>query len=194
MSESAKRLKANKKLENRPCGWCGAVLELGDDAVICSSCETEHHAVCWDGKQGCGRRGCDNEPLKTLEESGDAAAPAAVPPGSMPCPHCKQVIPIGVQLCPICDMVTTPDGIYRGPKVMAPGATASVVWGIVGIAVCGLIIGFVAINKSREARAHIEADPRYEGEGIATAGMVLGVVDIILWAVGLVARAAGGGA
>jgi ABC-type phosphate transport system permease subunit len=65
-------------------------------------------------------------------------------------------------------------------KATAPGATASVVCGILGFFIFGFILGPVAIGKANAARKQIAAHPdRYTGEGLATAGTVLGVIDII---------------
>lgn len=184
MSETVRRMKANKKVEGKPCGWSGQTIRLGDDVAICEACGTEHLAGHWNTEGGCSRRGCANAPLKRLDEPVSPMG-QPIPMGKMQCPHCTQLIPSEAQLCPFCDMVTTPDGVYRGPKTTAPGASASLVWGIVGLFICGIILGFVAINKSKEAKALIAADPRYEGEGLATAGMVLGILDIIGWAFAL---------
>ena len=65
-------------------------------------------------------------------------------------------------------------------KVTAPGAVASVVWGVLGFFLFGVILGCVAIGKSSAAKKLIEAEPdRYTGGGLATTGMVLGVIDLI---------------
>lgn len=59
-------------------------------------------------------------------------------------------------------------------------ATASLICGIVGLLVCGLILGIVAVVLGRQAQA--------EGQrgGSAKAGEVLGYIDIALWAVVLI--------
>ena len=40
MSESVRRLRANRPLEGRACGWCGKPLAFGDPAAVCTACET----------------------------------------------------------------------------------------------------------------------------------------------------------
>lgn len=65
-------------------------------------------------------------------------------------------------------------------KVTAPGATASVVCGVCGLILFGLILGGVAISKAAAAKKLIEDHPdQYDGGGLASVGMVLGVLDII---------------
>ncbi|HEY3481169.1 MAG TPA: DUF4190 domain-containing protein [Nocardioides sp.] len=69
-------------------------------------------------------------------------------------------------------------GPYGGPPPGGRGkATASLVCGIVGLLVCGLILGIVAVVLGRQAQS--------EGQrgGPAKAGEVLGYIDIALWVV-----------
>ena len=61
----------------------------------------------------------------------------------------------------------------------APGAVASLVCGILGFFICGLVLGIIAITKAQEAKKAIASDPSYTGGGMATAGMVLGVIDLV---------------
>ena len=71
----------------------------------------------------------------------------------------------------------------------APGAVASLVCGIIGVAlVCaGLVLGIVAIMQSKKAKRLIAANPgQYGGAGMATAGFILGIIATIwgaFWAV-----------
>jgi hypothetical protein len=102
--------------------------------------------------------------------------------GYKKCAACNSEIMESDSLCPYCNSITSPDGIYHGPTENAPGAVSSLVFGILGLLVCGVIFGIVAISKSKTAKEHIRSDPRYTGEGLATAGFVLGIIDLIAWA------------
>ena len=196
--ESVRKFKANPKLAGQPCGWCQAQLMLGDDAAVCTSCEREHHAACWEGKAGCANAGCVNAPLKQLDP-GPMAAEARqassvevlAAQGLMPCRNCKAAIAIGTQICPTCRAITSPDGIYHGPKTNAPGAAQSLVMAIVGLFLCGVILGPLAISKANEAKAAMKLDPTLGGDGLATAGKVIGVIAIVGWALGLLVKAGG---
>lgn len=187
MADTVKRLKANRVLAGKECGWCKKPLAFGDDAAMCESCMTGHHAGCWDGKGGCSSEGCVAAPLKQL-------APQRVPrqtlePGKMRCPHCRLAIAAGSVVCEYCGKgLPSPDGVYRGPTTTAPGAVASLVFGILGIFVCGLIFGIVAIQKADEAKALIANDPSLTGAGLATAGKVMGILSLVFWGIGLIAR------
>ena len=71
-----------------------------------------------------------------------------------------------------------PAGRFR-PMVNAPGAVAAMVCGIVGIFLCGIILGIVAIVLGVSANNRIRQNPRsYLGGGMATAGIVLGIIAI----------------
>jgi predicted Zn finger-like uncharacterized protein len=74
-------------------------------------------------------------------------------------------------------------------KRNAPGAVASLVWGILGLFICGFIFGIVAITQANSAKKLIAANPElYTGEGIATAGMVMGIIDLVGWGLAMLIR------
>jgi hypothetical protein len=189
MSESVRRLRANRPLEGRACGWCGKPLAFGDPAAVCTACETAVHAECWDREHGCPTALCVNQPLQKLAEPAPAAT-EEIPAHQMKCPHCGFLIPADSTLCSYCNMVPTPDGVYRGPKTNAPGAVASVVYGVLGLFICGLIFGILAISKANEAKKAIAADPRLGGAGLANTGRVLGILALVFFGLFLLIRLA----
>lgn len=65
-------------------------------------------------------------------------------------------------------------------------AIAALVLGIVSIFAFGFIAGVIAIILGVLARKEIDADPSLGGRGLATAGLVLGIIGIVLWALVLV--------
>jgi hypothetical protein len=67
MSDDVKRMKANRLVAGKRCGWCHTALELGEDAAICRECRLLHHAGCWDERRGCARPGCVHAPLPQVE-------------------------------------------------------------------------------------------------------------------------------
>jgi hypothetical protein len=201
--EAVRTLKANLKLEGKPCGWCDAGLVLGDDAAVCTACDKEHHRECWDTKAGCSTRGCPSAPLRRLDAAAAAGGPAspfaagvasgapaapALASGMMACPRCQLALASGTLLCPGCRAITSPDGLYHGPKINAPGAVKSLVLGIVGLFVCGVILGPLAISQANKAKQAMASDPRYGGEGLATAGTVLGIIAIVGFVVVMLTR------
>jgi Prokaryotic RING finger family 1 len=189
--ETVRKLKANPKLDGHPCHWCQAPLRLGDDAAVCAACQTEHHAMCWDSKAGCANPSCANAPLRQLAVPVNPAAAAAndlAARGLMLCRNCNGTLTLGTPMCPMCRAITSPDGIYHGPKTTVPGATKALVMSIVGIFLCGIILGPLAISTANQAKKTMATDPSYSGEGILTAATVIGVIDIIGWAIAIATR------
>jgi hypothetical protein len=119
-----------------------------------------------------------------------AAAPAYAPqpaygqpvlgPGMMLCFHCRRPIMATSNFCPFCTAPTSPDGLYHGPKTTAPGATASLVLGILSLFLFGITSPF-AIMKSNEARREIAMNPTFGGGGVAMGGLVTGILGLVFW-------------
>jgi hypothetical protein len=193
--DAVRTLKANMKLDGKPCGWCQAALRLGEDAAVCTACEKGHHGRCWETKAGCATTECMNAPLRRLDDPGAkgeavSARPYAedLSPGLVACPRCRVPFAVGTPICPACRAIASPDGIYHGPKTNAPGAGAALVCGIIGLFFWGVILGPLAISKARSAKKAMVSDPTLGGEGLATAGSVLGVLGLVLWALRMVVQ------
>jgi len=204
MSEAAERAKVGEERAGRACAWCKAALGAEEDAAICAECGVIHHETCWDGQLGCAGAGCFNAPLKRLDapEPGQATAGKAKsgkPKTSKPkrranvklCVDCAAEMPLDEQICDECNAINTPDGLYHGPKITAPGASEALVMSLVGIFLCAPILGPMAISRGLKAREAISKDPRLSGGGMATAGLVIGILSLVLWVVGYFGKAAG---
>jgi hypothetical protein len=106
-----------------------------------------------------------------------ALADAAPPGGAAPVPSAPPA----------------PPGYYTGAVLPnAPGAVGGMICGIVGTvlscmcfgSIVSIILGIVAIQQSRKARDLIAMNPlAYGGRGMASAGMVLGIISICLGAI-----------
>ena len=164
--------------EERLCGKCGSANQ--DDAVFCARCGV------------------------TLETEGGAAlespGAAASPPGGMvpPTPPQGQAVPVpppvpppGAPYAPVVTRgvgPTPPPGVQFPPPPMAPiaralpneaMAIAAFVLGIAGFMICPLILGVAAIIVGYMARNNIQASQgTLGGDGFATAGIILGWVNI----------------
>lgn len=85
--------------------------------------------------------------------------------------------------------VSQPTGIPS--QTNAPGAVASLVLGIVGLFCFGIVLGILAIIYSGKARKAIAANPGvYTGGGMATAGLILGIIDVVGWAIAIIVNVA----
>ena len=149
---------------------------------------------CWDTKGGCAtvravpaRRRAPADSRRSVAARLAAATRARY--ALAPCPRCGLSVSLGTQLCPVCRAITTPDGLYHGPKTNAPGAVKSLVVGLIGLVVCGIVLGPIAISSANKARQAIATDPSLGGEGLAIAGLVLGILDLVGFAVVIMYRA-----
>ena len=64
-------------------------------------------------------------------------------------------------------------------------AKEALIWAIVGIFICGIILGAVAIVKAAKAKELIANNPRLSGSGQATAAMIIGIIAVILHVAGV---------
>ena len=66
-------------------------------------------------------------------------------------------------------------------------ATGALVCGIVGLLLCGVVLGPVAIYLGTKAKKEIRSsDGRLKGEGLATAGIVMGVIAVIGFVISII--------
>ena len=78
-------------------------------------------------------------------------------------------------------------GSDRGPAVNAGKATGALVCGIVGLFFCGVILGPVAIYLGMTAKREIqESGGRLKGSGMATAGIVLGIIALVTFVLSVI--------
>ena len=61
-------------------------------------------------------------------------------------------------------------------------------YAIIGIFCFGIILEPIAIAKAAKARKMMALNPRLSGSGKATAALVIGIVALILWVLGIIAR------
>jgi len=82
-----------------------------------------------------------------------------------------------------------PDMLAQKAAVVASEAKTALTFAILGIFCFGFIFGFLAYRKANEAIETIDIyDVAHDKRGMATAAKILGIIDIVLWALGLVLR------
>lgn len=67
-------------------------------------------------------------------------------------------------------------------------ADESLKYSLIGIICFGIILEPIAIVKALKAKKMIDANPRLTGSGKATAALIIGIVSLILWVIGMIAR------
>jgi hypothetical protein len=73
----------------------------------------------------------------------------------------------------------------RGDRGTSGAAIASLVLGIAGLTVFPLIPSILALVFGGRARDEMRVDPAVSGEGLATAGVILGWIGVALSVIGL---------
>lgn len=59
---------------------------------------------------------------------------------------------------------------------------------IIGLFCFGIILEPIAISKALKAKKMMAANPRLTGSGKATAALVIGIIGLVLWVLGIIAR------
>jgi hypothetical protein len=156
------------------CALCGSEIGLGDSTSICRTCGAVHHGPCWDKNHGCGAYECSL--TARLHETG--ASPAI----TVTHEELRAVTPLPSRLT----------GDASGPGATAAGppprrwnraAVAAFIVALLGIPLFGLVTGLLAIVIACIALAGHSY--RRRGMALAVAAIVIGLFDVIGWAIAL---------
>jgi len=69
-------------------------------------------------------------------------------------------------------------------------AGEALTYSIVGLFCFGIVLGPVAISKALKAKKMMALNPRLTGSGKATAGLIIGIIALVLWLLSILARVA----
>ncbi|UCG85627.1 MAG: DUF4190 domain-containing protein [Gemmatimonadota bacterium] len=97
----------------------------------------------------------------------------------------------GRSYCSECKIMAVRDGappIPEGQMKPCKEAGEALTFAIVGIFCLGIILEPIAISKALKAKRLIEADPRLTGSGKATAALTIGIIALVFWVLGILAR------
>jgi len=126
---------------------------------------------------------CKNHPTVTAV---DRCAGCAEPF----CPDCLVEMQ-GQKYCASCKTMALRGGAPAVPEeatIPCKEADEALKYALIGILCFGIILEPVAISKALKARKMIAMNPRLTGSGKATAALIMGIVLLILWVIGLIAR------
>lgn len=76
----------------------------------------------------------------------------------------------------------------QGPAGVCEEAGEALKYAIIGIFCFGPILGPIAISKALKAKKAIKENPRLEGSGKATAAMIIGIFDLVLGVIYIIAQ------
>ena len=95
--------------------------------------------------------------------------------GQKYCGSCKV---LAVSGRPIAEQATIPSAM----------ASEALKYALIGIICLPIVLQPMAIYKAVQAKREIAADPLLTGEGKANAALVIGIIALVLWTIGIVAR------
>ncbi len=97
------------------------------------------------------------------------------------CPNCLVEVQ-GRKYCGNCKVLAVQGqpAAYQGPTKTCGYAIASLVLSLVGLVVCGIILEILALVYASKAKTAIRQNPQLTGSGMATAGMVIGIIGLVL--------------
>lgn len=96
----------------------------------------------------------------------------------------------GRKFCGSCKVTALGSGmpVVEQATEPCPEAQEALKYALIGIFCFGIILEPIAINKALQAKRMIAANPNLTGEGKANAALVIGILGLVLWVVGVIAR------
>lgn len=117
-------------------------------------------------------------PVGQVPEFGGGGAPAAAPQYGAPQPQYGAPQPQYGQPAPV------GYGGY-GPPVGGPSAAkdaqTAMICSIIGLVCFGIILGPIGLIKGLGAKKKMAATGNFEGQGMATAAIIIGIIDIVFF-------------
>lgn len=97
----------------------------------------------------------------------------------------------GQKYCGDCKVMSVDRApVVEAATVPCKEAGEALNYAIIGIFCFGIILEPIAIFKALKAKKMMELNPQLSGSGKATAALIIGVVSLILWVLGIIARIA----
>ena len=106
-------------------------------------------------------------------------------------PFCSDcLVPIhGQQYCGSCKVMALQGRpIIEEATIPCPEAGDALKYAIIGIFCFGIILEPIAISKALKARKMIAENPALAGSGKANAALIIGIISLIMWVIGMIAR------
>jgi hypothetical protein len=123
-----------------------------------------------------------------LMAGGGGAAAAAATPAAYP-QQPQYAPPAGAAYGGPTMGYATP-GMAAGGQSFEKDARTAMILGIVGIFCCGIILGPIALIQGMKAKKNMQASGNLTGQGMATAGIICGIVAIVLSIIGIIVNVA----
>ena len=105
------------------------------------------------------------------------------------CPNCLVSVK-GRFYCASCKVMALGDRTPVFEQITQPCTEANdaLKYAIIGIFCFGIILEPIAISKALAAKKLMAANPNLTGSGKATAALIIGIIAMVLWVVGVIAK------
>ena len=173
-SSNPRTLVAGEREAGTLCLSCGKEIVFGEPTSICRGCGGVHHAACWDENAGCGAYECSAD----TKASADRTAPSI----TISREELAAAEPLPTPSRDRADVAASPASEPRRRR-WNRGAVAAFIVALLGIPLFGLVTGLIAIVVACVALAGHSQSRR--GLGLAVAAIVIGLFDVIGWAIGI---------
>lgn|SRR5215468_847108 len=191
------RMRANRTVVASKCLTCGQGFTFGEEVCACDVCGGFHHASCWDRVLI-----CQHNVSSVAGPTADpvvASPPPQPPPPVAPgaprtptadeqyCPQCREIIKTGALKCRYCGYILSAQLAAQEispakAREIDKAANTALTCGIIGLFICGPVLGSVAIVQANKAIREIDMAPQYSSSrGKATAGRILGFIAWVGW-------------
>ena len=183
---------ANRMVAGRICAGCSTPIQLGQPVQNCISCMTSYHQGCWRG--ACANAACPTRATMLTPSGPGPQQPFHDPSrATRPCQFCGEVVDAAAIKCRFCNEWLDEKMRGGGPQAAAAKklATESLIAGLVGLVCCGIILGPFAISKGNKSNGML-TELGQPTDGRATAGVVLGWIDVAFFIIFVLAKMGGG--
>src|SRR5262245_61319276 len=141
MSHPVRRVKIGQLYDGSSCCYCGSLLFLEDDGVICEACGSPTHARCWDRVNRC--NACNTVPTFINQTLPPRPVQVAQRPG--------RTLEVGENFCATCGDIVSgycfrcsnlySQPSYTGKKLMLPEAKEALYCALFGLLCFGVVLG-----------------------------------------------------
>ena len=189
-------MKANRKVMEAPCLGCGGAFMFGENVrggtdyggyfheqcLAAAAAEPAHAEVYAEPVYA-------DAPAYGFPPAAPAEAPPALPvaaEGEKPCTQCGRIVRADAMKCRFCGHILDSALVSHDPPqaiidTIRSNANTALTCGIIGLFICGPVLGSMAISNANKAIRELDNYPLYVGpRGKANAGLILGWLDWIL--------------
>jgi uncharacterized membrane protein YvbJ len=110
------------------------------------------------------------------------------------CKNCGATLTEDTNVCPNCGAEINQEAAYNTQEMQAPFTETKLSWkalvgfivSLAGIIVLALPCGIVGLIFSALGFNEVQRSTEYKGRGFALAGIVVAIIDVVVWLIGII--------